>query len=157
MTADLKARLAARTRQIELPSKRMFDGPLVNPDGPEALARIEALEAERDRFLDMANRSETAWHKACARAEKAEAERNAALKECSEWARQAGEPQGRLEMSEAAGVVEGWRERAERAEGLLREMFEEGPVQVALAGNPLAIDRLESSVRSTLRAIRGEG
>lgn len=55
----------------------------------------------------------------------------AALKECSEWARQAGEAKGRLEASEWPGVVDGWRERATQAErqrdeavGLLRRWDE---------------------------------
>lgn len=140
MTADLKAqftvvfdgdlrKIAGNPFRMDTPFGRPFSCGHGNAfeREEEALARIEALEAERD----------------------------AALKECSEWARQAGEAQGRLEMSEAAGIVEGWRERAERAEGLLREMFEEWPVQVALAGNPLAIDRMEGRIRDTLRAIRG--
>lgn len=46
----------------------------------------------------------------------AEAERDAAIREMGTYARQAGEAIGRLEMSEAAGVVDGWRERAEAAE-----------------------------------------
>jgi len=39
-----------------------------------------------------------------------------AMKQCSEWARQAGEAKGRLEMSEAAGIVDGWREKCEGLE-----------------------------------------
>lgn len=45
----------------------------------------------------------------------------AALKECSEWARKAGEAIGRLETSEAAGIVEGWQDRATEAERKLAE------------------------------------
>ncbi len=45
----------------------------------------------------------------------------AALKECSEWARKAGEAIGKLETSEAAGIVEGWRDRATEAEHKLAE------------------------------------
>lgn len=44
-----------------------------------------------------------------------------ALKECSEWARKAGEAIGKLETSEAAGIVEGWRDRATEAERKLAE------------------------------------
>lgn len=43
-------------------------------------------------------------------------ERDEALKLMSQYAREAGEAKGRLEMSEAAGIVDGWRERAEAAE-----------------------------------------
>ena len=39
-----------------------------------------------------------------------------ALREVGKWAREAGEAKGRLEASELAGVVDGWRERAETAE-----------------------------------------
>lgn len=42
--------------------------------------------------------------------------RDEAIKLMSEYARQAGDAKGRLGMSEAAGIVEGWRERAEKAE-----------------------------------------
>lgn len=45
----------------------------------------------------------------------------AALKECSDWARQAGEATGKLEASEMAGVVEDWRDRATEAERKLAE------------------------------------
>lgn len=49
------------------------------------------------------------------------ANEKAALKECSEWARKAGEAIGKLETSEAAGIVEGWRDRATEAERKLAE------------------------------------
>lgn len=68
---------------------------LVNPDGPPAATLILA-QAERLAAV--------------------EAERDAALRECSTYARQAGEAIGRLETSEAAGIVEGWKERALVAE-----------------------------------------
>lgn len=42
-----------------------------------------------------------------------------AVRLMSQYAREAGEATGRLEMSEAASVVDEWRERAERAEGEL--------------------------------------
>lgn len=49
------------------------------------------------------------------------ANEKAALKECSEWARKAGEAIGKLETSEAAGIVEGWQKRATEAERKLAE------------------------------------
>lgn len=45
--------------------------------------------------------------------------RDSAIRLMSDYARLAGEATGKLEMSEAAGIVDGWRERAERAESSL--------------------------------------
>lgn len=60
--------------------------------------------------------------------EAAERDRDEALRQTVRYAREAGEATGRLEMSEAAGIVDGWRERAlaaearaERAEKALEE------------------------------------
>lgn len=204
MTADLKARLAAKedNRTVEVSSAPWR---WRNPDGPDALARIEVLEANlrtvqnaaktlhhcRDSELQHLRENAAFDHRlrseheslmerdalmtdallaAEARAEKAEAERDAALKECSEWARQAGEAIGRLEMSEAAGVVEGWRERAEKAEGDLQKAAAsidallssivgppvgagDGQTRILGAPPPTIIEQ----ARDTLRAIRGEG
>lgn len=52
-------------------------------------------------------------------------ERDAAIREMTTYARQAGEATGRLETSEAAGIVDGWRERAQSAEALSRTQAEE--------------------------------
>ena len=60
----------------------------------------DALEAQQARIAEL------------------EAELKAALREVGKHAREAGEAIGRLEMSEAAGIVEGWRERAAAAEAL---------------------------------------
>lgn len=49
------------------------------------------------------------------------ANEKAAMKECAEWARKAGEAIGKLETSEAAGIVEGWQTRATEAERKLAE------------------------------------
>ncbi len=54
------------------------------------------------------------------RVEKAEAERDAALKLLDETSRKLGEAEGKLAASEMAGVVEGWRERAEKADEACR-------------------------------------
>jgi hypothetical protein len=48
-------------------------------------------------------------------------ERDDAIRLMSQYAREAGEAKGRLEMSEAAGIVDGWRERAEAAEKALQQ------------------------------------
>ena len=53
---------------------------------------------------------------ALATLEAAQAERDAAVREVTQWAREAGLAKGKLEMSEAAGIVDGWKERAEKAE-----------------------------------------
>jgi hypothetical protein len=60
---------------------------------------------------------------------KAEGERDEARRLMTQYAREAGEAKGRLEMSEAAGIVDGWRERAQAAElraSKLREALKAG-------------------------------
>jgi hypothetical protein len=59
-----------------------------------------------------------------ARMRAAEAERDTAIREMSSYARQAGEWQGRYEGSEAAGAVEGWRDRAQAAEARVAALEE---------------------------------
>lgn len=54
-----------------------------------------------------------------ARIAELEGERNAALRECLDWAREAGLAVGKLEASEMAGVVEDWKARALKAEAAL--------------------------------------
>lgn len=56
------------------------------------------------------------------RAEKAERERDAAIAALFTQATLRGRAEGALEASEMAGVVDGWRRRAERAEAALTEM-----------------------------------
>lgn len=51
-------------------------------------------------------------------------ERDEALREMTKYAREAGEATGRLETSEAAGIVDGWRERAQAAEARADRMEE---------------------------------
>lgn len=60
----------------------------------------DALEAQQARIAEL------------------EGELKDALREVGKHARKAGEAIGRLEMSEAAGIVDGWRERAESAQAL---------------------------------------
>lgn len=59
-----------------------------------------------------------------ARLEAVERERDAAIAAMSEQARKRGEAEGRLQASELAGIVEGWKSRAERAEAALH-----GPIK----------------------------
>lgn len=61
---------------------------------------------------------------AAARITELEGDLKAAFREISKLAREAGEATGRLAMSEAAGIVDGWRERAERAEARCRALEE---------------------------------
>lgn len=56
--------------------------------------------------------------------ERAEAERDAAFRECAKWAARCGEAEGRLQGSELAGVVRDWQERAEKAESRLAKVGE---------------------------------
>jgi hypothetical protein len=88
----------------------------------EELHRLETevLNAAMSDRLDMdAGGSPLMWKEV---AERAEQERDEALRECARWASEAGEAKGRLEMSEAAGIVDGWRERAEAAESELQRV-----------------------------------
>jgi hypothetical protein len=48
--------------------------------------------------------------------EELERELKASFVRCGEWATKAGEAQGRLEASEMAGTVQGWKDRATAAE-----------------------------------------
>lgn len=59
---------------------------------------------------------------AAARITELEGDLKTAFREISKLAREAGEAKGRLAMSEAAGIVDGWRERAERAEARCRAL-----------------------------------
>lgn len=56
------------------------------------------------------------------RIEQLEAERDEAVRLMSYYAREAGEAQGVLEASEMAGVVRGWKEKAERLEAENRDL-----------------------------------
>ena len=98
----------------------------------EAAAALAKLQAERDEAIDAQftvdeNGVSIGWEEVAAmwrsrathaeaRAEKAEAERDEALRQMAVYAREAGLATGKLETSEAAGIVEGWKERAEKAE-----------------------------------------
>lgn len=66
---------------------------------------------------------------AAARITELEGDLKAAFREISKLAREAGEAKGRLEMSEAAGIVDGWRERAERAEARCRALENASPAE----------------------------
>lgn len=68
-------------------------------------------------------------------------ERDAALRACVRSAREAGEAQGRLEASELAGVVDGWRDRAlaaEAREARLREALEAAQRQLEKSADQFA-------------------
>lgn len=66
---------------------------------------------------------------AAARITELEGDLKTAFREISKLAREAGEAKGRLEMSEAAGIVDGWRERAERAEARCRALESASPAE----------------------------
>jgi hypothetical protein len=73
--------------------------------GPKLPTGIKAIREAAATLTEQANKIE-----------RLEGERDQAMRECLKWAQEAGEAKGRLEMSEAAGIVDGWRERAEAAE-----------------------------------------
>lgn len=79
------------------------------------------IGANRNYLQDRVARAILAEQKeAAARITELEGDLKAAFREISKLAREAGEAKGRLAMSEAAGIVDGWRERAERAEAQCR-------------------------------------
>lgn len=71
----------------------------------------------------------TERREAAARITELEGDLKAAFREISKLAREAGEAKGRLAMSEAAGIVDGWRERAERAEARCRALESASPAE----------------------------
>lgn len=81
-----------------------------------AASTIEALAAEnaslRAELLEQAKANGAGAE----REAKLMAERDAALRECTKWACEAGEAKGRLEGSELPGIVDGWREKCEALE-----------------------------------------
>jgi len=100
-----------------------------DPDeGPAQKAAYDEMDRNDQRAMDrrkVAARSKARAILSLLLSDKAalEAERDVAKQEAreaislvSEYAREAGEAKGRLEMSEAAGIVDGWRERALSAE-----------------------------------------
>ena len=86
----------------------------------EAVERLEAALERQGRFRIDDEADIRAVLSALAASEqareRAEGERDAAMREMSMWAREAGEAKGRLEGSEMAGAVDAWREHAEAAE-----------------------------------------
>ena len=88
----------------------------------EAFRRYPVYTVDGDAVKLTAQADEA--DEAAARITELEGDLKAALREISKLAREAGEAKGRLEMSEAAGIVDGWRERAERAEARCRVLEE---------------------------------
>lgn len=117
MTKDLTERLkeaASRSNWISDGPHGVFEQP--HPDKAlltEAASLIQRLEGERDE----------------------------AIRFMSQYAREAGEAKGRLEMSEAAGIVDGWRERANAAEQ-------------ALSASQKEVERLTGTGAELLSAVR---
>lgn len=95
------------------------------PDG-EGAGLVERLRANADprchqHVPSLSEEAATHIEALTRRLAQAEADRDAALRECTRLATEAGEAQGRLEMSEAAGIVDGWREKCEGLERALAE------------------------------------
>ncbi|MFG1302116.1 hypothetical protein V5F49_20210 [Xanthobacter sp. V3C-3] len=99
--------LASRDKEIE----RLRD--LFRVDGEQHAAHVKGLterhEARITKYADAVAEQR-------ALAATATRDRDEAIREMSEWAKKAGEAEGRLKASEWPDVVEGWRERAETAE-----------------------------------------
>jgi len=90
-----------------------------------------------------------------ARALKAEAERDAALRECGKWATEAGFAIGKLETSELAGVVDDWKARALKAEAerdAARDVLE----RIAHPEYGIGFNRLRGIARTYLATLRGD-
>ena len=106
----------------------------------EAADHIEKLEADKAR-LDDALRQ--------------------AVIDAAEWARKAGEAQGKLEISEAAGILDGWirdceQLRADKA--LLREAliridghYTDNPCATAEEADRLTIEEMAQMARAALQ------
>ena len=98
----------------------------VNPDGFEAADHIEKLEADKARLNDALRQ---------------------AVIDAAEWARKAGEAQGKLEISEAAGILDGWMRDCKRLEAdnaRLRAALEEFVASTGVSDDPdvLLVDAL---------------
>ena len=134
----------------------------------ECHAALAKLQAERDEAIDAQftvdeNGVSIGWEEVAAmwrsrathaeaRAEKAEAERDEALRQMAVYAREAGLATGKLETSEAAGIVEGWKERAEKAEADLKEAREALRPFRKAAASLLAYERVAVVEADHLRA-----
>lgn len=105
MTPSQQAPLVERLKSSAEAFRRY---PVYTVDGDAVKLKVQADEAEE----------------VAARITELEGDLKAAFREISKLAREAGEATGRLAMSEAAGIVDGWRERAERAEARCRVLEE---------------------------------
>ena len=120
------------------------NGHLPNPSGNITSATLRALSADRDRLRCALEKAVLSW---------------------GEQAMARGEAEGRLAASEMAGVVDGWKARAEAAESALAELEAENARLRGVMGEVLSkLDRDGMRpgwgvVRDWLRAAldKGEG
>lgn len=96
----------------------------------DAAAHIQALSAEGERLRNIASDLQSLCDKQAlslvnerAEVERLTKERDAAIMEVSRQAAARGRAEGSLEASETAGVVEGWRARAEAAEACVKSLL----------------------------------
>lgn len=93
----------------------------LSQQAPSLVERLnDPIARDRETTVQLICRWRTERQEAAARITELEGDLKAAFREISKLAREAGEAKGRLAMSEAAGIVDGWRERAERAEARCR-------------------------------------
>jgi hypothetical protein len=113
----------------------MTDQTSANPDHADLIARLQARKGfghfpgDSTWFqLDQPDKDCADAAQALIQAGERIAEQRATItesvKQIIQLAREAGEAKGRPEMSELAGIVEGWRARAQTAEARVAEQFE---------------------------------
>lgn len=102
----------------------------------------ESAQAEIARLQSLLDDRTQALNTAEGEVFSARQERDAALRECSKWAREAGLAKGKLEASELAGVVDDWQARALSAEERVRVLSE-------------ALEKTDAAIKEWFRYLHG--
>ena len=82
----------------------------------QGAGEVATSEEHRNQLYDKVVQHSVEIGAAKAEIARLQGELRKALREVSKWARVAGEAQGKLEGSELAGVVDGWREKCKALE-----------------------------------------
>lgn len=85
-------------------------------DAVQGAGEVATSEEHRNQLYDKVVQHSVEIGAAKAEIARLQGELRKALREVSKWARVAGEAQGKLEGSELAGVVDGWREKCKALE-----------------------------------------